>query len=181
MEIDLSRRPLPEPVLPSGFEWRSWHPIWSELHARAKWISFRDEMDSRLFPCLSQVAGCRRLVRDISHRWGFVPDATWLVVHTGSEPSTPAACGTIQGCVEGWRVGAIQNIGVVPECRGLGIGRALLVKSLTGFHLRGVRRVRLEVTDDNSPAVELYRSVGFVHTRTSYRAVELEGSSLAAT
>ena len=34
-------------------------------------------------------------------------------------------------------------------------------QKFTGFRAAGMRRVYLEVTADNAPAVELYRSLGF--------------------
>ena len=73
--------------------------------------------------------------------------------------------------------GSIQNIGVVPEHRGLGLGRALVVKSLQGFALAGIERVVLEVTANNLTAVELYRSLGFRVVRTMYRVVPVEASA----
>jgi len=172
MEINLRRTQLPEPVLPEGYAWRGWHPVLTEAHARAKWSSFQGAVDTQLFPCLSSLPGCRRLVRDISLRRGFLPLATWLIVlpATGFRGITP--CATIQGVIQGWRSGAIQNVGVVPEHRGLGLGRALLLQSLHGFRQRGLKRVFLEVTAENRPAIELYARIGFRHTRTSYRSVE---------
>ena len=50
MEINLRRVDLPEPVLPEGYEWRAWHPVLIEAHARVKWESFRSEIDALLFP-----------------------------------------------------------------------------------------------------------------------------------
>ena len=57
-----------------------------------------------------------------------------------------------------FRFGGVQNLGVVPEYRGLGIGRALLLKALDGFALMGARRAFLEVTASNESAVRMYRS-----------------------
>lgn len=180
MEIDLRRRVLSEPLLPEGYEWRAWHPVLTEAHARAKFESFRDEVDSLLFPCLGSVGGCRKLMRDISLRRGFVPAATWLICLEANEFLGPVPCGTIQGVIQNWRWGSIQNVGIAPEHRGQGLGRALMLKALHGFRTKHVKRVYLEVTADNEPAVELYRSVGFVHMRTSYRAVDVEDVLLPA-
>jgi ribosomal protein S18 acetylase RimI-like enzyme len=70
--------------------------------------------------------------------------------------------------------GSIQNVGVTPAHRGLGLGRALLLKSLHGFRDAGVRRVALQVTAENRTALELYQSLGFVSRQTLYKAVEAE-------
>jgi ribosomal protein S18 acetylase RimI-like enzyme len=173
MEINLRRAKLAEPVLPEGYEWRSWHPVLTEAHARAKWASFQGAVDTQLFPCLASLPGCRRLVRDISLRRGFVPLSTWLIVLPANEFRGITPCATIQGVHQGWWTGAIQNVGVVPEHRGVGLGTALVLQCLHGFRRYGLKRVFLEVTAENKGAVELYARVGFHHARTSYRSVDV--------
>jgi ribosomal protein S18 acetylase RimI-like enzyme len=108
----------------------------------------------------------------IRHRDNFCPEATWLVV--GPE----GGVGTIQGLIDSNGFGGIQNLGVIPECRGLGIGKALLVKALAGFARRGVPRAFLEVTASNEPAVRMYRAMGFRAYKTFYRSVELPTESV---
>ena len=117
---------------------------------------------------------CRRLMADISLQTAFVPEATWLLTRRSLPDDLYADCGTIQGLAASATLGAIQNVGITPDARGLGLGRALVLKSLHGFRAAGLRRVYLEVTGDNAPAVELYRSVGFEHARTMYKVVEAE-------
>jgi ribosomal protein S18 acetylase RimI-like enzyme len=68
--------------------------------------------------------------------------------------------------------GAIQNIGIVPGHRGLGLGTALLLQSLHGFRASGAMQVYLEVTADNSRAVRLYQRLGFRKMKTLYKAVD---------
>ncbi len=180
MEINLRRTALPEPTLPEGYEWRDWHPVLTEAHSLAKWQSFDGELDGQLFASLSNLPGCRRLMSDISLRRGFVPQATWLIVQPATEFRTITPCATIQGVTRGWWTGSIQNVGVVPEHRGLGLGQALVVQSLLGFRTRGLKRVFLQVTAENSPAVELYTRIGFHHTRTTYKEVVRPAAELVA-
>src|SRR5579872_7179731 len=108
---------------------------------------------------------------EIVQRETFMPGATWLI-SCQVAPDQYEDCGTIQGLVQTGEWGAVQNVGVAPEYRGRGLGRALVLKSLAGFQASGVRRVYLEVTACNLAAVQLYRSVGFRLARTSYKAVE---------
>ena len=70
-------------------------------------------------------------------------------------------------------MGAIQNLGVTPERRGQGLGRALLLRALAGFQQAGLKQAFLEVTAQNAGAIHLYQQIGFVHSRTVYKAVEV--------
>jgi ribosomal protein S18 acetylase RimI-like enzyme len=176
MEISLAQVRLAKPVLPQGYEWEAWQPSLLERHALAKFESFRDEIDSEVFPCLGDPLSCRSLMSEIVQRVTFVPQATWLI-SCQIAPATGTGgqwedCGTIQGLVQAGQWGAVQNVGIAPEHRGRGLGRALVLKSLAGFQEAGVSRVYLDVTSRNSAAVQLYRSVGFRLARTTYKAVD---------
>ena len=164
---------MPQPQLPAGFEFIAWQPHDVERHAVAKFRSFRDEFDSQLFPCLSTLEGCRKLMGEIASQPSFMPSATWLVSRLPDRRGFCEDCGTIQGLGSSGEAGFVQNIGVIADCRGLGIGRALMLKSLHGFRARGARRVFLEATAENVPAIELYRSMGFRLIRTNYREVPM--------
>jgi len=168
MEIDLRNTQLADPSLPDGFRFLPWDPDHLDRHAEVKVQSFRDEIDSQVFPCLGELSGCRDLMREISNQHGFRAQTTWLI----AGPSSDA--GTIQGLAHSQTLGAIQNVGVVPECRSQGLGRSLVLKSLAGFRAAGLQRVYLEVTAENQPAVALYDSVGFRLVRTRYKAVNVE-------
>jgi RimJ/RimL family protein N-acetyltransferase len=51
---------------------------------------------------------------------------------------------------------------VVPELRGRGLGRRLLEAAVATTRREGALKLELEVFTDNEPALELYRSAGFV-------------------
>jgi len=171
MEFDSTSTWLPDAALPDGYEWLGWSAALLERHARAKFESFRSEVDSAVFPSLGDRSGCLDLMSEIAQRSTFVPEATWLVACRFPDGSTDD-CATIQGVVQTGLWGAIQNVGVVPEHRGHGLGRALVLRCLQGFRQAGIPRVYLEVTACNAPAVRLYRSIGFRLARTTYKAVE---------
>src|SRR4029079_17310536 len=97
MEFDFRRATVPEPQLPDGYDWVAWHRALVPVHARVKFESFRDEMDSHVFASLSDLAGCERLMTDIVSHEGFVRDATWMVRFIGNEFHGPVLCATIQG------------------------------------------------------------------------------------
>lgn len=172
MEIDLRKASLVEPELPSSYRWVPWDNSLLIRHAAVKHTSFRMELDSQVFPSLGDSTGCKRLMNEIVNQRSFLPEATWLITCEDPQNFGPEDCGTIQGVRQSRSLGAIQNVGVVPAHRGLGLGRALVLQSLRGFRQRGLRRVYLEVTASNQPAVALYRSLGFRLTRTLYKVVD---------
>jgi ribosomal protein S18 acetylase RimI-like enzyme len=165
MEIDLDGSSSPT-QLPQPFWWVAWDESLVELHAEVKYLCFRDEIDSHVFPCLGERHGCQRLMREIRRKPGFLAVSTWLIA------SPEGYCGTVQGVMDRGPIGAIQNLGVVPRYRGLGLGKALVRQALEGFYQAGLRRAYLEVTAENTSAVQLYRAVGFRRSKTLYKAVD---------
>jgi ribosomal protein S18 acetylase RimI-like enzyme len=174
MEIRLAGRNLAPTPCPPHYYFLPWEQSLLDAFSQAKYRSFRSEMDANVFPCLSDFEGCRRLMSEIVRRPGFIPDATWLVVFSPGGGARPEYCGTVQGVRDKHGLGAIQNLGIVPEHRNAGLGTSLLLHSLAGFRKAGVQRVYLEVTAQNDGAIRLYRRVGFVTIRTVYKAVEAE-------
>jgi len=170
MEADLGR-PLPWPELPPGYRFVPWNEAVLDVHARTKFRAFRDEIDAVVFPCLGSIEGCRRLMREIRNKPGFLPHATWLVAR-GAVPEDLQWCGTIQGVIDRGGVGMIQNIGIVPGHRALGLGTCLIERCLAGFRMHGLQRVSLEVTVENAGAVRLYQRLGFRRVRTVYKVVD---------
>ena len=154
------------PQLAPPFRWVSWDEGLLEQHAEVKYRSFREEIDSHVFPCLGDRSGCQRLMREIRRKPGFLPAATWLIHGAGG------FVGTIQGVMDRGPIGAIQNVGVALEYRGQGFGRGWFARPSKAFTPAGLQRAYLEVTAENSSAVLLYRDVGFRRAKTLYKAVD---------
>ena len=176
MEIKLVGRDLTPPPLPVGIRLVPWQQSLLDAFSQAKYLSFRGELDAGVFPCLAEFDGCRRLMAEIVRKPGFLPAATWLMVHTPDGSPQPTYCGTVQGIFDKARIGAIQNLGILPEYRNAGLGATLLLQALSGFQQAGAQRVYLEVTAQNQHAIRLYRRIGFVTVRIVYKAVEAEYS-----
>jgi len=174
MECPIALVHFPTARLPAGYRWAAWSESLLARHATVKYASFQAEMDSRVFPSLGQAAGCQGLMEQISRHKSFLADATWLITHDAGAEDSIADCATIQGICRRRRIGSIQNVGVAPRHRGLGLGRALVLRALHGFQSAKMKRVFLEVTAENIPAVRLYESLGFRISRTLYHAVEDE-------
>lgn len=169
MEFDFRQTPVPTASLPPGFHWASWQPSYLEQHAWAKFESFREQIDSIVFDNLAHYPGCLQLMWDITNDARFLPSATWLIVRD----DRTEACGTIQGIRSQPTVAAIQNVGVIPTARRLGLGRALVCQTLQQCSQMGFARVSLEATAANEPAIDLYAGLGFRVTRILYREVAL--------
>lgn len=175
MEFDLNRELPDTPPLPEGYQLVPFSEDLLREHATAKFQSFRNELDTNVFPCLGRRDGCLRLMREICSRAGFVGEATWLLRYRDPEIGRSLPIGTIQGLqIEGW--GAIQNLGIEPSHRGRGLGSILLVGAAEGFRRVGLTKMHLEVTTDNTAAIRLYERLGFRRAKVIYKACEVAGA-----
>ncbi|MFK7991445.1 MAG: ribosomal protein S18-alanine N-acetyltransferase [Sandaracinaceae bacterium] len=107
-------------------------------------------------------------------------DAPWTVDELAREPTRPGALCLVargQAGIVGYVLmravldeSELLSIGVQPEARGRGVGRALLDVALTECRRAGIEHVHLEVRADNASARSLYLRAGFVEVgrRTAY-------------
>lgn len=173
MEIDLAGRDFSQAAPPPGYRLLAWDASLLEAFAEAKYLSFRDEIDANVFPCLGDRAGCQRLMTEIARKPGFLPEATWLAVYQPADRRRPEYCGTVQGIRDRAGMGAVQNLGITPKHRDAGLGTSLLFRALEGFRRAGLTHVYLEVTAQNDGAIRLYRRLGFAVIKTVFKAVEV--------
>jgi mycothiol synthase len=105
---------------------------------------------------------------DLREEPGFHPEASRVVV---DEAGHPAGFVTLS---DDW----IDQVGVVPEWRGRGLGAHLVARSLQALHKAGCEQVWLAVNVDN-PAHDLYRRLGFVDAglRARYEQVDQPGAA----
>ncbi|MDR0611363.1 MAG: GNAT family N-acetyltransferase [Planctomycetaceae bacterium] len=158
---------LPRPDLPPRCRYVAWEPSLLEVHADIQHRGFRNDLDARVFPTFRDYNLCLNLMRSISDNPSFLPEATLLIAN-GFEDDLFEYIACIQGMRFSNEVGAIQNIAVLPDYRGHGFGRAILLRSLRGFREHRIRRVTLEVTEENIPAVKLYSQIGFKTFNVSF-------------
>lgn len=74
--------------------------------------------------------------------------------------------GTILGCITTWMdheagIGHIPNLALVPEARGLGLGRRLIGLAFDRFRTHGLKYAKIETLVQNQIGCHLYTSVGF--------------------
>jgi mycothiol synthase len=74
-------------------------------------------------------------------------------------------------------IGEVYVVGVDPDERGTGLGRALTLIGLRYLRGRGLLQVMLYVDETNSAAIGLYESLGFTHWDTDVMYSREAGSS----
>jgi len=175
MELDLREFRAqwdPETLAASGYQLFGYDEGLIRDHAQAKYHSFSREIDTDVFPSLGRRDGCLRLMREITARATFVPGSTWLICFYDRPGGRGMPIGTVQGIEQdGW--GAIQNLGVIAEHRGRGLGNLLLNRAAAGFQAAGIDKMHLEVTTANTGAIRLYEKIGFRRAKVVYKASEV--------
>lgn len=63
-------------------------------------------------------------------------------------------------------IGGIYGLGILPEHRGKGFGRAILIMAIEKLKELKASEVMLQVAAENSKALNLYKSCGFIETST---------------
>ena len=74
--------------------------------------------------------------------------------------------GTVVGYITTWQdteagIGSIPNLAFVPEWRGKGLGRRLIVEALDRFRAAGLSHAKIETLAQNEVGHHLYTSIGF--------------------
>jgi mycothiol synthase len=110
--------------------------------------------------------------RTFAALWGHVPTSSedWWARRAAEGTDTSLffvavrndeIVGQISCDAERYGGGFVNTLGVLPEARGLGVGRLLLLRAFAAFWERGQRRVTLGVDAENETgATRLYESVG---------------------
>ena len=96
MDINLFGRDLTPTPVPKHYYFLPWEESLLDAFARAKYLSFRGEMDTNVFPCLAEFEGCRRLMQAIVRKPGFLPRKHLarraIALAAGRGPSIAAPC-----------------------------------------------------------------------------------------
>jgi mycothiol synthase len=96
----------------------------------------------------------------LAERAGQIVGFHWTKIHGGHE-SPGGANGHGHEAI-----GEVYVVGVDPDERGTGLGRALTLVGLRYLRGRGLAQVMLYVDETNTPAIGLYESLGFTHWDT---------------
>jgi mycothiol synthase len=167
-------RPLPAARLPEGVRLRAFRPgadddAWLALNRRAfadhpeqgRWTAAdlrrrlaEDWFDADGFLIAEDSAEDGAQDRSTDARPPPIVAFHWTKVHGG---------GTGHGHDP---IGEVYVVGVEPQQRGRGLGRAITVAGLQWLRSRGVSRAMLYVDADNAAAVAIYRQLGFTRFST---------------
>lgn len=60
----------------------------------------------------------------------------------------------------------LETIGVLPACRGTGVGKRLLIAAERWMTAKGITNFRLEVSSGNDAAISMYEKAGYHITET---------------
>ena len=165
--------PLPEPSCQAGERFlpaaRSDRARLAALHQRA----YHERFDRFLFlEVLDEREDALRGVGEIlDGRWGeFTSAGSWMCERDGRLIGAILSVHSPAGAL-------IADVMVDPEFQGGGVGRRLLTTTLRSLRAAGERRIYLNVTAGNEPALRLYRRLGFVlslgPTRDWYNALKI--------
>ncbi len=64
------------------------------------------------------------------------------------------------------KIGSIYGFGILPEYRGMGLGRETLIRSIEKLKEHNCEDIMIQVESLNTNAIKLYKSCGFVETST---------------
>jgi mycothiol synthase len=108
----------------------------------------------------------------LAERDGRLVGFHWTKIHggTGTAKPGPQDAGKRSGALPAGHgheaIGEVYVVGVDPDERGTGLGRALTVAGLRYLRSRGLSQVMLYVDETNAAAIRLYESLGFTHWDT---------------
>lgn len=173
MEVDLGRAELREGHVRRPMYIEKWADHYQEAAAQLIAAAYRGHVDSRINDQYQNTVGARRFLYNIVQYPGcgtfFRPASL-----SAFEAINGQMCGISLASLIAPERGHITQICVSPSVRGMGVGHALLRRSLLTLRDMGCRSASLTVTAANTGAVSLYERVGF-RTIRKFSAYAWEG------
>jgi ribosomal protein S18 acetylase RimI-like enzyme len=103
------------------------------------------------------VAWRRRTLQHVDYR----PDLDLVAIDPNGQLAVFCVGWFTAHGIEGQPGGQIEPLGVRPDVRGLGLGRAIVAESLRRFRQAGARHVYVETDNYRNAAFGLYQAAGF--------------------
>jgi ribosomal protein S18 acetylase RimI-like enzyme len=159
MRVDLFRPVFPEAATPRPVRIEVFSDHDQEAAAQLIADAYHGHIDSRINDQYRSLSGARAFLFNIVQYPGcgsFFRPASFAAFDAAGR-----LCGISLASLVAPESGHLTQICVLPECRGFGIGRALIRRSLTRLGELGCRSASLTVTAANQGAVALYQRIGF--------------------
>ena len=173
MNLPLAGKQIPVKAIRPDIEIRRWTEQDYQPSAAVITAAYRNHVDSEINDQYRTLSGSLRFLNNIVRFPGcgtFDPESSFVAVNRRSH--------TLAGVILCSRVrydtGHVTQVCVLPEYRGLGLGKALLAATVHNLTQRKFSGLSLTVTEDNTPAVELYQRLGFA-TKRVFDAFVWEG------
>jgi len=138
-------------ALAEGYAWTPFSPERRGEFAEVFYRTLEGSLDA---PELPVCPDAERLMLSFEERGGFEPEDFALLEGPGG-PEGLLLAAAVSGRFE------ILYMGLVPEARGRGLGRALVGRAIERAAARGAGRVGVFVDRRNGPAVNIYTAAGF--------------------
>jgi ribosomal protein S18 acetylase RimI-like enzyme len=173
MTLPLAQTQISEKPVTPEIEIRRWIEQDYQHSASVITAAYRSHVDSEINDQYRTLSGSLRFLNNIIRFPGcgtFDPESSFVAVNRRNH----ALVGAILCSRVRYDMGHVTQVCVLPEYRGYGLGKALIASSVKNLTQRKFSGLSLTVTEANSPAVELYKRLGF-ETRRVFDAFVWEG------
>jgi ribosomal protein S18 acetylase RimI-like enzyme len=160
-------------VIAADIEIRRWTEQDYQPSASVITAAYKNHVDSEVNDQYRTLSGSLRFLNNIVRFPGcgtFDPESSYVAVNRRNH----ALVGVILCSRVRYDTGHVTQICVLPEYRRLRLGKALLAATVRNLVQRKFSALSLTVTEANTPAVELYRRLGF-ETKRVFDAFVWEG------
>ena len=144
---------LPGLEVPPGFSVRSFQPEDAAILAEAQNASFEGSWGF-----------CPNTVDQMAYRSKMANTSSKGILILSQGDKTAGYCWTCVSPLRDKTKGLIGMIGVVPNYRGRGVSKPILLAAIEYLQSIDVAEIGLQVDGSNTPAIRLYNSVGFEKT-----------------
>jgi ribosomal protein S18 acetylase RimI-like enzyme len=163
LEQELALNSSNPTIFPPQLELCRWAPAYYQPAAELIHASYIGHIDAEINDQYRSLVGSMRFLHNIVRFPGcgtFDNQSSWLLRERNPHAGNPIVAVVLCSRVAS-DVAHVTQLCVAPAWRGRGLGKLLLDECLRRLPGAGYRALTLTVTEANTPAVALYKSVGF--------------------
>ena len=173
MSLPLATAQIDAKLIAADIEIRRWTEQDYQPSAQVITAAYKHHVDSQVNDQYRTLSGSLRFLNNIIRFPGcgtFDPESSFVAVNRRHQ----SLAGMILCSRVRYDTGHVTQICILPEYRRLRLGKALLAASVKNLVQRKFIGLSLTVTEANTPAVELYKRIGF-ETKRVFDAFVWEG------